>query len=183
MTQRPALTPALSGAEFERWYWLKEELAEFARSLGIRATGGKVLLTARIAATLDGREFSEPPSKRRTSGEQLSGVVTGESIVPAGQRCSQVVRAWFVEQVGPGFSFDEPMRAFFAATDGTQTLQDALDHWRSTRDRGETDIGSQFEYNRFTRAWHRDNPAGTPDEAREAWGSYRSRPVDQRGRA
>lgn len=43
-------------------------------------------------------------------------------IAPQGQRCSQAVRAWFVEQVGGSFSFDGEMRAFFAGTDGTQTL-------------------------------------------------------------
>ena len=41
-------------------YWLKEELSEFARQLGIRATGGKELLTRRIAAKLDGISFAEP---------------------------------------------------------------------------------------------------------------------------
>jgi len=154
-----------------------------ARRLGVRATGGKDLLTRRIAAALDGALFDEPPAPARSAGAQLAGPLTLQTVIPRGQRCSQVVRAWFVEQVGAHFSFDAEMRAFFAGTDGTHTMQDALDHYRSTRGRDAKPIDSQFEYNRFTRAWHETHPTGTRDNARRAWRDYRERPVDQRGRA
>lgn len=180
--QRPPLTRELTGAELLRWYWLKDELAEFARSLGIRATGGKELLTQRIAATLDGAPFTEPTPTRQAGGTQLTGPLTASTVIPRGQRCSQVVRAWFAEQVGDSFAFDAEMRAFFARTDGTQILGDALEHYRATRDQGQQSIGSQFEYNRFTRAWHETHPEGSREELIEVWREYRRRPVDERGR-
>lgn len=181
--KRPELTGNLSGSELLRWYWLKDELSEFARHLGVRATGGKDILVQRIAAKLDGIEFVEPQRVPRKSGVQLSGTLTAETLIPVGQRCSQVVRAWFVDQVGPSFGFDAEMRAYFAGTDGTRTMQDALDHYLVTRNQGVKDIDAQFEYNRFTRAWHEANPAGERAELLHAWQEYRSRPVDQRGRA
>ncbi|WP_141898293.1 SAP domain-containing protein [Paramicrobacterium agarici] len=52
---RPALSAALSEQEFRRWYWLKEELQRFARSLGVSASGSKDVLSARIAAHLSDR--------------------------------------------------------------------------------------------------------------------------------
>lgn len=116
---RPPLDPDLSAAEFTRWYWLKDELADFARLLGVRATGSKELLTARIVAKLDGREFTEPAS-RRSGSRQLAGALSTSTVIPAGQRCSQVVRAWMTEQVGEGFHFDAEMRAFFARSGGTK---------------------------------------------------------------
>ena len=180
--QRPPLSRELTGTEFLRWYWLKDELAEFARSLGIRTTGGKELLTRRIAATLDGTSFTEPAPKRQTGGPQLNGPLTASTVIPRGQRCSQVVRAWFVEQVGDSFGFDAEMRAFFASTDGTQTLHDALVHYRATRDQGRRAIDSQFEYNRFNRAWHEAHPDGARHELIEAWREYRRRPADERDR-
>ncbi|WP_408647198.1 hypothetical protein [Tessaracoccus coleopterorum] len=77
--------------------------------------------------------------------------------MPPGQRCSQYLRAWFEAHLGTGFSFDAPMRAFLAEADGVRTLGDALAHYRATR--GErAGIGSQFEFNRFTRAWHASHP-------------------------
>jgi len=176
------LSRELTGSEFLRWYWLKDELTEFAYALGVRATGSKELLTQRLAAALDGVPFNEPARKRSASSRQLSCPLTASTVIPKGQRCSQVVRVWFIEQVGDSFGFDGEMRAFFASTDGTQTLQDVLDHYNATRDQGQKTIGSQFEYNRFTRAWHAAHPDGSREELIKAWQDYRSRPVDERGR-
>lgn len=180
---RPPLTNALSGAEFLRWYWLKEELAAFARSCGLRATGSKELLTKRVAAALDGHAFTEPPASHRGTTAQLAAPVTADSVIAPGQRSSQVLRHWFTEQLGPAFHFDAHLRGFIAAADGSTTLGDALTHWHATRDQPERDIDTQFEYNRFTRVWHEANPGGNRSELLSAWNAYRALPVDQRGRA
>jgi hypothetical protein len=181
LVTRPKLCGSLSEAEFTRWYWLKVELAEFARSLGIRATGSKDLLAARVAAKLGRREFAEPQRSRTIAGRQLAGELTPDTVIPAGQRSSQVVRVWMSEQVR-GFHFDAEMRAFFAASDGTKTLQDAVDHWHTTRGGGPKQIGNQFEYNRFTRAWNDAHPDTSRDVLLAAWGTYRHTPLDQRDR-
>lgn len=180
---RPALSRDLSAEEFVRWYWLKDELAAFARTLGIRATGAKELLADRIAAELAGRAFVEPAAATVARSTQLSGELTGATLIPAGQRSSQTVRAWMTAQVGPAFHFDAEMRGFFAESDGTRTLADALAHWHSTRRQEPRGIDPQFEYNRFTRAWHAQHPAGSRRELLAAWAEYRSRPVEERGRA
>lgn len=182
-SERPSLSADLTEDEFLRWYWAKDELTAFARELGVRVTGSKRLLTARLAAALAGRRFDEPPPSGRASGPQLSGVLSSTTPVPAGQRCSQLVRGWMTAQVGPEFHFDAPMRAFFAAADGTTTLQDAVDHWHATRDRPQATIDAQFEFNRFTRSWHEQHPGRPREELLRAWREYRSLPVDGRGRA
>lgn len=181
--RRPVLSQYLSGAEFSRWYWLKDELTGFARVLGIRATGSKELLARRITAHLDGLPFSEPVRKSPTTSKQLSGILMSTTVIPQGQRCSQLVRVWFNEQVGGSFRFDAPMRAFFADTNGTQTLQEALDHYHSARGQEQTNISEQFEYNRFTRDWYRNHPSSSRGELSAAWRDYRSRPIDERGHA
>lgn len=155
------------------------ELLHVARSLALPTTGGKQLLTERIAAALDGTEFVEP-APRQARAKQLSGQLSAETVIPRGQRCSQVVRAWFTEQVGPGFHFDEPLREFFRTTDGTDTLASALAHWHATRHTAPKRIGPQFEYNRFTRDWYIKNPGGTREQLLDAWQAYRARPVDGR---
>ena len=179
---RPRLTPRLTGAELQRWYWLKDELIDFARSLGLRTNGGKDLLTARIVAHLEGVVEREPVTTRSPAGKQLQPPLFADTVIPPGQRCSQVVRAWFAEQLGADFRFDAHMRGFFADADGTHTLQNALDHWQHTRGDGEQHIDSQFEYNRFSRAWHRENPEGPHRDMITAWQHYRSLPIDVRGR-
>ncbi|HNP59052.1 MAG TPA: DUF6434 domain-containing protein [Gordonia sp. (in: high G+C Gram-positive bacteria)] len=177
---RPPLTPALPAAEFTRWYWRKDELVAFARTLGIATSGAKELLAQRIAVTLDGSEFIEPAPARRTGGRQLGGDLTESTVIPPGQRCSQVLRAWFVDQVGQQFHFDAAMREFIGSADGTTTLGDALVHWRATRNGGPCEIDAQFEYNRFTRDWHRANPAGSREQLLAEWAAYRGLPIDER---
>lgn len=165
-----------------RWYWLKAELEDFARVLEVRATGSKDVLAARIAAVLAGRPFEEPKPERRPRGQQLVAPLSPSTPIPVGQRSSQVVRAWMLEQIGASFHFDAEMRAFFANTDGTQTMQDAVDYFHASRDQGSRTIDDQFEYNRFTRAWHEKHPAGSRDELLSDWRSYRETPIDKRGR-
>jgi len=72
------------------------------------------------------------------------------------------------------------MRAFFACSDGTQTMQDALDCWYASRDQGERTIDSQFEYNRFTRTWYEEHPAGLREDLLTDWKEYRGRPIYER---
>ncbi len=140
------------------------------------------MLALRLAAALDGVPFTEPVSGRSGNAAQLSSPLVASTVIPVGQRCSQAVRAWFVEQVGQSFGFDGEMRGFFARTDGTQTLQDALDFYHATRDQGRKGIDPQFEYNRFTRTWHEAHPDSSREELLDAWRDYRRRPVDERGR-
>lgn len=75
------------------------------------------------------------------------------------------------------------MRQWFAETDGTETLGDAVAHWQATRGKSSEEIGRQFELNRFTRSWHAAHPDGSHEQLLDAWRHYRSLPVDARERA
>lgn len=162
----------MTEAEFFRWYWLRDELAGFARQLGLSTAGGKVELASRIAARLSGRDAPAPSPRR--SGVQLTGALHRETVIPPGQRSSQVLRQFFEAEVGPAFHFTGPLREFIAAGAG-RTLGEAIDHWASTRN-DPTEIAEQFEYNRFTRRWHAKNPGGSSEQLREEWWEYRSAP-------
>lgn len=180
---RPRLAPGLSEAELLRWYWLKDELQAFARDLGVSPGGSKTLLTERIGARLAGRDLPPPPPARPRPSARLSGSLDERTPIPANHPCSEELRAWFADRLGPRFAFDAPMRAFLAASDGTVTLGDAVAHWYATRDPGTSEIEQQFELNRFTRRWWQDHPGGTRAELGAAWAEYRARPVEDRGRA
>lgn len=179
---RPELSSELGEEEFLRWYWLKDELVDFARGVGARTTGNKDLLTSRIAATLGGRSFQEPAPTGKGRGHQLQGELSHETIIPAGQRCSQLIRAWMTSQVGSTFHFDVAMREFFFNSDGTRTMREAVEHWYLTRGDTIKSIDAQFEYNRFTRSWYQAHSHGTREALLAAWEDYRDTPVDQRGR-
>ncbi|MCM3660714.1 SAP domain-containing protein [Georgenia satyanarayanai] len=177
---RPALTAVRSGAELRRWYWLRAELQDLAGALGLSRSGGKEELLQRLSAALDG-EPVPAPARRRPAARQLTAPVGPRTVIPDGQRCSQVLRHFFTAEVGPAFRFDEHMREFIAQGEG-RTLAEAVEHWHRTREVQTGKIGRQFEYNGFTRAWFAAHPGGTQPQCLEAWQRYRALPVDARDR-
>lgn len=181
--QRPPLTAELTGAELRRWYFLRDELAAFARRLGVSAAGGKQDLTDRLAAALDGTPVPSPTKRAIGGADQLEGELTPDTVIPEGQRCSQHLRAFFAAAIGKQFRFDAAMRSFISGHHPGATLADALDHWHRSRTRSLGRIDPQFELNRFTRQWYLDHPRGSREDLRAAWVAYRSAPADQRGRA
>jgi len=180
---RPSLHPGMSAEEFARWYWLKDELQQFARRLEIGTEGAKQALADRIRTHLAGEPpiACEPSAWR--SARQLTAPLQADDLVPAGQRCSQVVRAWLTQQIGRVFHFDAPMRDFFRSSDGSKTLNDAVKHWHATRAAGSQQIAAQFEYNRFTRNWRRQHPSSGREALLAAWKEYKNQPIDARGRS
>ncbi|MFE2164446.1 DUF6434 domain-containing protein [Streptomyces sp. NPDC059447] len=180
---RPALTSSLTGAELLRWYWTLAELGALAREMGLSTGGGKVAVTARLAAALDGlpTPATAPPARpaARRTARQLAAPVDGGTVIPPGQRCSQVLREYFTREIGPGFHFDAFMREYVAQRAG-HTLAEAVAHWHDTRARAAEpqEVAAQFEFNRFLRAWHADHPGGTRAEALDAWKAHRARPRD-----
>lgn len=177
--ERPDLESVRSGAELRRWYWLRSELTALARSRGLSTAGGKVDLTERLVASLDG---SAPPAPvvRRPVGQQLAGPISLSTRLPPGQRSSQLLRELFLREIGPGFRFDGPMRGFVRDGAG-RTLGEAVAHWHATRGRPRGEIAPQLELNRFLRRWHAEHPDGSRTEALDAWRHHRALPVDRRG--
>ncbi len=173
---RPDLSAALSAEEFDRWYWTKVELATFARSLGVSASGSKMEIADRIRATLDGSVAISPPRRTRN---RLNAPMAENSVIPANVILSRELREWFVEHAGAGFHFNGHMREFLATGEGA-TLGAAVQHWHATKDVPVTEIAPQFELNRFTRQWRKDHPNGTHQELMAAWHHHRATPTDQR---
>ncbi|MFI5527511.1 DUF6434 domain-containing protein [Kitasatospora sp. NPDC051853] len=180
---RPALTSELSGAELRRWYWTLDELTVLARAMGVPRGGGKAALTERLAAVLDGAAVAAPV-RRAKAGRQLAEPLGADTVIPEGQRCGQVLRAYFEREVGPGFHFDAAMRAFVAEGAG-RTLGEAVRHWHGSREEmaRPQEVGAQFEFNRFLREWHAGHPDGSRGAAVAAWQAYRALPEELRRRA
>ncbi|MEV4948998.1 DUF6434 domain-containing protein [Streptomyces sp. NPDC053755] len=174
---RPEPSAALSGDELSRWYWTLAELTVLARELGVPRGGGKAALTERLQAALDGVAPPAAPPPTRSAGRQLAAPVNGFTVIPEGQRCSQLLREYFRREIGEGFHFDASMRAFVAEGAG-RTLADAVAHWHATRPAAARpqEIGSQFEFNIFLRDWYAEHPAGGRAEALAAWRAQRARP-------
>lgn len=153
------------------------ELQPFARNIGVSASGPKHDLTERIAAHLGGRPIPVV-AKRPTSTAQLDDQLDVSTVIPEGQRSTTALRAFFVAEIGPSFTFDGHMRAFLAQ--GDATLGDAVAHWHATRKLELPSQSKSLEFNAFTKEWHRHHPEGSATDCRAAWDRFRSLPKDQR---
>lgn len=154
---RPDLTQDMSVQELQRWYWLRTELAGFARSVGVATSGSKQELTTRVVAYLDGGTPTTSGTRRPAPPPPLAEPLTTATLIPAGQRCTQQLRHDLTKVIGPSFRFDAAMRDFITGGAG-QTLGAAVEHWHGTRSQPRPAIGVQFELNRFLRDWHHTIP-------------------------
>ncbi len=179
---RPTLDEHLTGQELLRWYWLRSELAAFARSLGVAASGAKRDLTARLVAHLDGSPSRSPTPPRQPTPTALAEPLTAATLIPPGQRCTQQLRRYFTDLIGPSFAFDAAMRDFIFNGAG-RTLGAAVNHWHFTRSQPQPEIGSQFELNAFIRDWHHHHSSGSHAQALHAWRIHRDLPVEARNTA
>ena len=173
---RPALTAALSSAEFRRWYWLRTELAQFCRAHGLPAGGAKLDLAARIARHLDGAPPSPPARAPGRPGREAAAAPTPSGLIPPDVRCDQRLRAFFVGQVGSTFRFTVRFQQWLHDNAGA-SYADAVAAWQVlARDRTPGQIAPQFEYNRFTRSFRLNHPGATHRAVTTAWQGHRSAP-------
>ncbi len=174
-TQRPALELGLEASDFLAFYWLKSELVEFCQVNGLPTGGSKGELTERIAHFLRTGELLLPEKrpKLKTDGQ----VPTLETVITSNYRSNQINRAFFEEVIGKHFHFSTAFQQFFKDNVG-KTFGDAVAYWYKLEEqakRGEKQtIGSQFEYNRFMREYHEQNPDATHATTVAAWKVYRS---------
>ncbi len=185
---RPTLDKNISAADFEDFYWLKEELTAFCRQLGLPTGGSKQEITTRISQYLRTgkievsarRKPSQAPLARDSETPSLATVITPN------YRSSEGVRAFFKHVIGEHFHFSVAFQRYFKENVG-KTFADAVDHWYQLEAQRkdpnfQTEIAPQFEYNRFTRAYFADpaNAGKKREDAIEAWNKVKAKPGSNR---
>lgn len=172
---KPSLVRNLSKETFLDYYWLKTELQEFCRDSGMSASGSKEDLTERIALFLETGKKSAPKRTSRKSGIKNPEPLSLQTVITNTHRCSQDVRAFFKEVIGPHFHFSTYIQTYFKQNVG-KTYEDAIAAWHEEEERKkspdyERQIGAQFQYNQFTRDFFQDpqNKGKTRQDAIDAW--------------
>lgn len=178
MADRPQLTPTLSVEDFRAYYWLKAELLAFCRQQGLPSGGAKQELSARIEHFLRSGEILPPqPRASRSKRAAMPTSFTRETVIGAGWRCSQALRAFFEAQIGPSFHFNQVMRDFIKYERG-KTLADAIVASQAAAKRKpqqKTEIAPQFEYMRHMREYFETHPQATREAALRAWHEKKAR--------
>ncbi len=168
LNNRPELNAQISPEDFQAFYWLKEELVAFCRTEGLSTLGGKAELTARILAYLQNGAILVPARSPRRAGA-MPEQFTPEMVIGQNWHCSQALRAFFEQELGPGFHFNGVMRDFIREGAG-RTLREAMQAWMADQNQPTVkEIAPQFEYNQHIRDYFVAHPGETLEEAIKDW--------------
>jgi len=174
---RPKLNKEISPVDFSDFYWLKEELVAFCKAQGIHSSGGKIEITKRIRLFLETGEIANnpdcPKAKSMSKFDWNHEILTLETIITDNYKNSENVRKFLSDRIGKHFHFNVAFMKWTRKNCG-KTLCEAIAEWNRIyelkKDKNiKTEIGPQFEYNRYVRAFLDDNPNKTVKEAIKCW--------------
>lgn len=186
MTQkRPELSDITTSAELRRWYWMKDELLDACRRLGLRTAGGKFQLLDRIAHFHDTGETvftGDKKTKVSSKFDWHAAPLTPETIITDSYKNSQNVRRFFKAHVGPHFKFNIASMAWMKENVG-KTLADAVVAIKKLDQEAkqpgfQSKIADHNQFNQYTRDFLADNPQMGMKEVRYFWALKRALPSD-----
>lgn len=179
---RPKLDKGISIDDFNDFYWLKQELVDFCKTVGMSTSGGKMEIADRIRHYIRTREAlpSKPPKARHQSTFNWdSEILTKDTIITGNYKNGENVRNFFIQEIGTHFSFNVIFMKWMRENAGKK-LEDAIAEWnridKMKKDKNYvSEIDPQFEYNRYMRAFLNDNPHLSSREAMKFWNLKRAK--------
>ena len=182
---RPELERGISLEEFSSYYWLKDDLIEFAKRLGLPTHGYKPELSERIERRLGGLPDRSDKRRRSTTPRDSDRPLTRDTPVIYFKSDAKT-RDFFKSQIGPEFHFTYHVNQYRLANTGL-TYGDLVDEWIAERDRRATagykaPIAAHGKYNRFVRDFFADpaNAGRSLKEASAAWNAVKMGAGDHR---
>jgi hypothetical protein len=176
---KPRLEPGMSVTDFTDYYWLKEELSEFARRLGLPTHGSKPELSARIERRLRGLKDRPAPKPPSSTGTRDSDEPLRRDTPVVNYKSDAKTREFFKSQIGPEFHFTYHVNQYRLKNPGL-TYGDLVDEWIAERDRRRSEgykapIADHGKYNRYIRDFFADpaNEGKSLQDAADSWNSIK----------
>lgn len=174
--QRPKFEHIKSGAEFNRWYWLKEELVEICKRANLPVTGRKFDLRDRIMYAVDHQGKIKPQPKKKKATSKFNWAKEAlhcDTLITDNLSFGQNFRKFMTNEIGTSFSFNTDFMAWVKANTG-KTLADEVAQWQILEKLIEnpkfrSDIAANNMYNQYMRDFLDDNPGKTIKDARTCW--------------
>lgn len=174
--ERPPLTKLISLTDFNDFYWLKEELVDFCKTIGINTSGGKFEVAKKIQLYLLTGEITQKAIKNPSQQSKFdwnSEPLSLQTPITDNYKNTENVRAFFTTQIGANFTFNVSFMNWMKTNSG-KTLKEAIEEWKRiktiSKDKNHiTTIDPQFEYNTYMRAFLADNPTSSSKDAMRFW--------------
>ena len=184
--RRPKLFPGMSVEDYKSYYWMKVDLAKFARQLGIPTHGYKPELSSRIERRLRGLPDSTAPRGKQAKGPRDSDRPLTRGTRVVNYKSDEKTRGFFESQIGPHFHFTYDLNRYRLARKGL-TYGDLVDQWLAERERRQSGdyqapISEHGKYNRFIRDFFGDekNHGKSLSDAAAAWNAIKNNRGDPR---
>lgn len=178
---RPDLNTQLSLKDFNEFYWLKQELVSFCKTVGISTSGGKIEIADRIRHYISTGEVIKNQTKKSaviSTFDWGAATLTRSTVITDNYKNGENVRSFFIQEIGPHFTFNIIFMKWIKNNAG-KTLEDAVVEWKRIHDLKKkpdyvSEIDPQFEYNTYMRAFLKDNPDLSSKDAMRYWKLKRS---------
>src|SRR5690606_38966106 len=152
--ERHLLNKYISLTDFNDFYWLKQELIDFCKTIGISTSGGKIEISDRIRHYISTGEVTRIGTKKVKSKSKFNWSeekLTRKTIITDNYRNGENVRSFFIQEIGSNFYFNVVFMMWLKENVG-KTLGDAIIEWKRIYDLRKdknyvSEIDSQFEYN------------------------------------
>lgn len=178
MNERPKLSKELTSSEFKSFYYLKSELINFCKELGICHSGSKQDLEKRIILFLETGEILNEKKQRNSKKTQKKTQNNFDNIsqflstkISENYVCSENDRKFFKQVIGKSFSFKVEFQDWLRNNSG-KTYSDAVTEYKKIieqKKQNKSKIGEQFQYNTYIRDFFEDNKNKTISDAIKCW--------------
>lgn len=173
---RPNLDNKISLKDFNEFYWLKKELIEFCRTIGISTSGEKIEIADRIRNYLLTGKVKKTETKKIKITSKFNWnneILTRETIITDNYKNGEKVRSFFIREIGSHFAFNVIFIKWIKENVG-KNLGDAIIEWNRIYEMKNdknyvSEIDPQFEYNRYMRAFLKDNTEMSSKDAMKYW--------------
>lgn len=174
------LSKNLSETDFTQNYWLKEELIHFCKEIGLKSSGSKEVISNTILEYLKTGVIKSAVSVPRKSILNTPSVLELESLIPQNYTNDETHREFFRNQIGLHFKFNVQFMNWMKENRGKKRYSDAVIEWNrllnEKNDGIQYEIGTQFKYNAYTRAFFADNPGKSKSDCIKCWNYKKTRP-------
>ncbi|WP_425235604.1 DUF6434 domain-containing protein [Ulvibacterium sp.] len=184
---RPDFSEITSGKEFNRWYWLKEELVEICKQARIPYTGRKFELQDRIIFMLDYPGKPLPPIKKEKASSNFNwskAKLDLDTKITDSISFGPNFRNFMKSEIGPKFSCHSDFMDWVKSNPG-KTLEEAILMWYALEDRKKDPnfkraIAKNNMMAQYVRDFLKDNADQTLKDALYFWKLKKQRPTETR---
>ncbi|MEM9916859.1 MAG: DUF6434 domain-containing protein [Bacteroidota bacterium] len=181
---RPDFALLSSGAEFNNWYWLKEEMIDICKQLELPYSGSKFELRDRIIYALDNngallREKKAPKARSRFNWARAE--LTLDTPITDNVSFGPNFRRFMKEQIGPNFVCHSDFMDWVKDNPGKH-LQDAVLKWEELERRKDDpafrrDIAKHNMLSQYVRDFLDDNKGRSFRDALRCWDLKKQMPA------